>query len=113
MGSLYPLAQPQMSIIGPYALRVNNTSDNSIRVPDLLHAPKVSRRKVSPSHHAVLWQPVRHTYDQPLPCTVCCRRVPSKSPSPRKTTCAPPRMRPPATPTTAIWRASGKCPFPP
>src|SRR6266851_7037145 len=39
MGSLYPLAQPQMSIIGPYALRVNHTSDNSIRVPDLIHAP--------------------------------------------------------------------------
>src|SRR5437879_4295325 len=70
MGSLYPLAQPQMSIIGPYSLRVNHTSDNSIRLPGLIQAPKVSRRKVSPSHHAVLWHPVRHTYDEPAGKTV-------------------------------------------
>src|SRR5439155_14422750 len=45
-GSFHPLAQPQMSIIGPYAARVNHTSDNATRVPGLRHAPKVSRRKV-------------------------------------------------------------------
>src|SRR5262250_714462 len=60
-GALHPLAQAQISIIGPYASRVNHTSDNATRVPGLLHAPKVSRRKVSPSHQAVLWVPVRHT----------------------------------------------------
>src|SRR5260370_36630639 len=98
MGSLYPLAQPQMSIIGPYALRVNNTSDNSIRVPGLIHAPKVSRRKVSPSHHAVVWQPVRHTYDQPSSWTVCCRRVPPHPPPPPQTPRAPPPLQPPSPP---------------
>src|SRR6266699_5314077 len=112
-GALHPLAQPQMSIIGPYSARVNHTCDNATRVPGLLHAPKVSSRKVSPSHHAVLWQPVRHTYDQPSPSTVCCRRVPSNAPSPSKTTCAPSGMRPLTSSTRAIWRSSGKCPFGP
>src|SRR2546427_10805731 len=93
MGSLYPFAQPQMSIIGPYSSRVNNTSDNPIRVPGLIHAPKVSRRKVSPSHHAVVWQPVRHTEAQPSSCTVCCRRGPPNLPSPSNTNFAPPRIK--------------------
>src|SRR2546428_5243234 len=113
MGSLYPFAQPQMSIIGPYSSRVNNTSDNSIRVPGLIPAPKVSRRKVSPSHHAVVWQPVRHPEDQPASCTVCCRRGPPPLPSPRQNTPAPPRLPPPTPPTNAPPRAAGQCPPPP
>src|SRR6516165_4917848 len=64
-GAGHLLAQQQMSIMGPYSWRVNHTCDNATRVPGLLHAPRVSRRKVSPSHHAVRWHPVRHTYDQP------------------------------------------------
>src|SRR2546428_14135183 len=110
MGSLYPFAQPQMSIVGPYASRVNNTSDNSMRVPGLIHVPKVSRRKVSPSHHAVLWQPVRHTYDQPASCTVCCRRVPSKTPPPRKNTPPPPRINPLNHTTSGVLGGFGKSP---
>src|SRR5262249_58561926 len=98
-----------MSRIGPYAARVNPTSDNATRVPGWLHAPTVSRRKVSPSHHAVLWQPVRHTYDQPASCTVGCRRGPSKFPSPPKTPPPPPRLSPPTHPPTPATKASTKC----
>src|SRR5437764_1097722 len=112
-GALHPLAQQQMSIIGPYAARVNHTCDNATRVPGLLHAPKVSRRKVSPSHHAVRWHPVRHTYDQPASCTVCCRRVPSNAPSPSNTPCVPAGISSLTRSTSAIWRSSGKCPFGP
>src|SRR5712691_5854914 len=112
-GAFHPLAHPQMSIIGPYASRVHHTSDNATRVPGLLHAPKVSRRKVSPSHHAVLWVPVRHTEDQPASCTVCCRPVPSNSPSPSNTTGVPSGISPLISSTRAICKSSGKCPLGP
>src|SRR5712691_8753702 len=112
-GAFHPLAQQPMSIIGPDAARVHPTCDNATRVPGLLHTLKVSRRKVSPSHHAVRWHPVRHTDDQPASCTVCCRRVPSHSPSPSHTPCVPAGISALTSSTSALWRSSGKCPFGP
>src|SRR2546427_8934594 len=44
-GALHPFAQQQMSIIGPYAARVNHTCDNATRVPGLLHAPGIHLRR--------------------------------------------------------------------
>ena len=44
----------------PEASRVIFTSLNAMRVPGLLHAPKASRRKVSPSHVATVLWAVRH-----------------------------------------------------
>ena len=99
--------------MGPYAARLNNTAENARSVPGLLHAPKVSRRKGSPSHHAVMCIPVRHTYAQPASSTVGCRSVPSHAPSPSHTTCAPSGMSPLTNSTRAIGSSSGKCPWGP
>jgi len=109
-GSLHPFAQQQMRRIGPYAARVNHTSDNALRGPGLLHAPKVARRNGSPSPHAVRWHPVRHTYDQPASWTVGGRRVPSHAPAPSHTTCAPAGIHSLPSATSALWRSAGKWP---
>ena len=84
-----------------------------MRVPGVLHAPQVARRKVAPSHHAVLWVAVRQPYDQPASSTVWCRSVPSHAPSPRSTTCVPSGLNALTNATTAIWSAAGTCPLGP
>ena len=106
-------AQQPMRILGPSSARVNHASDNAMRGPGVRHAPQGSRRKGAPSHHAVLWQPVRHTDDQPSPAPVWGRRVPAQAPSPRHPTCASSGLSPLPRSTRALGRSAGTCPVGP
>ena len=59
-GSCYPLAQHHSTIMGPYASRVQWTSFHAISLPGLRHAPRASRRQVSPAHVATVLVAGRH-----------------------------------------------------